>query len=111
LVMLEEVGGGRAFYLANGVFEATTIDRRLKGLTSPRPLTHDAWASTIAALGGTVENVLINDLLENTYYSEARIRQGDRLIRVDVRPSDAFTLALISGVPILIAERVLDEVA
>jgi bifunctional DNase/RNase len=110
IVTLEEEGGGRAFSIVIGIFEATSIDRRLKGLPTPRPLTHDAWASTIPALGGEVQDVLINDLRDHTYYTEARIRQGDRLVRVDVRPSDAFALALTCAAPILIAERVLDEV-
>jgi bifunctional DNase/RNase len=57
-----------------------------------------------------VQDVLINDLREHTYYTEAHIWQGGFLVGVDIRPSDAFILALICGAPILIAERVLNEV-
>jgi bifunctional DNase/RNase len=110
VVVLGEVGGDRSFPIMIGIFEATGIVRTLKGLASPRPLTHDAWASTITALGGGVQDVLIGDLRDFTYYAEVRVRQGGRLVPVDVRPSDAFHLACKCGVPILVADQVLAAV-
>jgi bifunctional DNase/RNase len=110
VVVLREVGGDRSFPIMIGIFEATGLDRTLKNLPSPRPLTHDAWAATITALGGEVQDVLIGDLRDHTYYAEVRMRQAGRLVPVDVRPSDAFVLACKCGVPILIAEQVLSEV-
>jgi bifunctional DNase/RNase len=110
VVFLGEVGGRRIFPLMCGIFEATGLDRTLKGLPSPRPLTHDAWASTVTALGGEVQDVLVSDLREDTYVAEVRIRQGGRLVPVDVRPSDAFVLACKCGVPIRVAEKVLAAV-
>ena len=35
------------------------------------------------------------------------ISQSDRLVKVDIRPSDAIILALICQVPIFVAEQVL----
>jgi hypothetical protein len=52
VVYLHEVDGDRVFPLLIGIFEATSLDRRLKGYDSPRPLTHDAWADSIRLLGG-----------------------------------------------------------
>jgi bifunctional DNase/RNase len=107
LLLLREVSGGGTFPLVCGIFEATAIDRRLKGLHSPRPLTHDGWASTVAALGGRLRDVCIHELRETTYLAQLRVVQGDRLVRVDARPSDAITLALVCGVPILVANELL----
>src|SRR5262249_36054769 len=45
VVMLKEVDGDRSFSIMIGIFEATSIDRRVKRLPSPRPLTHDLVAS------------------------------------------------------------------
>jgi bifunctional DNase/RNase len=111
VVCLREVGGGRGFSSMCGIFEATALDRVLKAIPSPRPLTHDAWANTVAALGGEVQGVCVSDLREHVYSAEVRVRQGGRLVSVDVRPSDAFILALKCHTPILVAERVLAEVA
>jgi bifunctional DNase/RNase len=111
VVFLREVGGDRQFPLVCGIFEATALDRTLKALPAPRPLTHDTWAATVTALGGQVRDVLVNDLREYIYYTAVRIRQGGDVVAVDCRPSDAFVLALKCGVPILIAESVLEEVS
>jgi hypothetical protein len=80
VVFLREVGGGRIFPLMCGIFEATVLDRTLKGLPSPRPLTHDAWAVTIRAFGGEVQDVLVSDLREHIYLAEVRVLQGGRLV-------------------------------
>jgi bifunctional DNase/RNase len=74
----------------------------------PRPLTHDGWVATITARG-QLQDVFVNDLREYVYYAQARIRQGERLVTVDIRPSDGFSLAVLCGVPILVAERILAE--
>lgn len=110
LVVLREVGGERSYSLMLGIFEATTIDRRIKGLPSPRPLTHDVWYDSIGRLGGVLKHVLVDELRDHTYFAKLVIEQAGRELRVDVRPSDAYTLALIGNVPIHVAEGVVDEV-
>ena len=47
VIILREVEGERSFPIVIGIFEATSIDRRVKGMPSPRPLTHDLVASVI----------------------------------------------------------------
>jgi bifunctional DNase/RNase len=111
LMILGEVSGRRCLSVVIGIFKATSLDRRLKQLPSPRPLTHDAWADTIGTLGGRVQDVLIHDLREHTYYVWVRIRQGEHVVAVDVRPSDALVLAVLLQVPVLIAGWLLEEVS
>ena len=41
VIYLREVDGHRQFPILIGIFEATSIDRRVKHYESPRPLTHD----------------------------------------------------------------------
>src|SRR5215510_14371457 len=52
VIMLREVDGDRSFPIVIGIFEATSIDRRVKKMASPRPLTHDLVTSVIDSLGG-----------------------------------------------------------
>ena len=40
------------FPILIGIFEATSIDRRVKGYPSPRPLTHDLIVNVVENLGG-----------------------------------------------------------
>ena len=110
VVMLREVDGDRSFSIMIGIFEATSIDRRVRRLPSPRPLTHDLVASVIDNLGGELRDIYISELKDHTYYAKLRIRQSGELIEVDSRPSDAIALAVTAGVPIYVAEEVLEEV-
>jgi len=110
VIMLREVDGERSFPIVIGIFEATSIDRRVKKLDSPRPLTHDLIASVVESLGAEVQDIYINELRDHTYFAKLRIRQDGELIEVDSRPSDAIALAVTAKVPIYVAEDVLDEV-
>jgi len=110
LIWLKEVDGERKFTIVIGSSEAMAIDRRLKGIAMPRPLTHDLLASVIEALGGVLEKIEINDLQGGTFYAKLHIRQNGRLIEVDSRPSDAIALGIANMVPIFVADHVLEEV-
>jgi bifunctional DNase/RNase len=110
VIMLKEAEGDRSFPIVIGIFEATSIDRRVKGMPSPRPLTHDLVASVIEHLGGDLQDIFISDLREHTYFAKLRIRQNGELVEVDCRPSDAIALAVTAKVPIYVAEDVLGEV-
>jgi uncharacterized protein len=110
VIMLKEVDGERSFSIMIGIFEATSIDRRVKKLPSPRPLTHDLVNNVIDQMGGELRDIFISELRDHTYYAKLRIRQNGELIEVDTRPSDAIALAVTANVPIYVAEDVIDEV-
>ena len=109
VIMLREVDGDRSFPIVIGIFEATSIDRRVKGQQSLRPLTHDLIAAVIEELGGEFQDVYISELREHTYYAKLRIKKDGELTEIDCRPSDAIALAVTAKVPIYVAEEVLEE--
>ncbi len=111
IIYLREVGGERSFPIMIGIFEATSIDRRVKGIVPPRPLTHDLLANAIDLLGGEVQDIYINELRDHTYFAKLRIKHEGELIEVDSRPSDAIAVAVTVDVPIYVAEDVIDEAA
>jgi bifunctional DNase/RNase len=109
IVVLKEVEGERNFPIVIGVFEATSIDRRVKGEQSPRPLTHDLIIAIVEQMGGEIQDVVISDLKEHTYFAKLRIRKDGELTEVDCRPSDAIAVAVANRVPIYVNEDVLGE--
>lgn len=109
IIFLREVDGERTFPIVIGVFEATSIDRRVRGQSTPRPLTHDLLANAIEMLGGEIQDVYINELRDHTYFAKLRIRHEGELLEVDSRPSDAIALAVTVDVPIYVAEDVIEE--
>ncbi len=113
VIFLREVDGERKFPILIGLFEATAIDRRVRGEVPPRPLTHDLLKNTIEALGGEAQDVVINNLQDHTYFAAIRVRIDGELIEVDARPSDAVALAVHFQpyLPIYVEDAVLNEVA
>jgi hypothetical protein len=109
VIVLKEVEGDRSFPIVIGIFEATSIDRRVKGLQSPRPLTHDLVTSVVELMGGEIQDIVISELKEHTYFAKLRVRKDGELIDVDCRPSDAIALAVTAKVPVYVAEDVLGE--
>ena len=110
IIVLQEVDGDRKFPIVIGSAEAYAIDRRLKGIVHPRPLTHDLLASVIEALGGTIERIEVNNLQDHTFFARIHIRHDGQTIKIDSRPSDAIALGVATSVPIFVAEHVLNEV-
>src|SRR6185369_12174953 len=94
VIYLKEVDGDRTFPIMIGLHEASSIDRRVRGQSSPRPLTHDLLANTIDMLGGELQDIYINELRDHTYFAKLRIRRDGELVEVDSRPSDAIALAV-----------------
>lgn len=110
IIVLKEVDGERNFPIVIGSNEAAAIDRRLKGIPMPRPMTHDLLANIIEELGGAVERIEINNLQDHTFFARIHIRKGSETIAIDSRPSDAIALGVATTVPIYVAEEVLDQV-
>jgi bifunctional DNase/RNase len=111
IIVLKEVDGERKFPIVIGSSEAYAIDRRLKGIPSPRPLTHDLLANVIESMGGNIDRIEINDLQAHTFFARIHVRQNGKTIEVDSRPSDAIALGIATVVPIFVADHVLEEVS
>ena len=109
VIVLREVDGDRHFPIMIGLFEATSIDRRVRGLQLPRPLTHDLIVNVIEQMGADLEHIVINELRNGTYYAKLCVRQEGEMIEVDCRPSDAVAIAVIASLPIFVAEDVLGD--
>lgn len=110
IIVLKEVDGERQFPIVIGTREAEAIDRRLKGIPTPRPMTHDLLASVIEQMGGSVDRIEINNLQDHTFFAKIHVRQAHSTIQIDSRPSDAIALGVATSVPIYVAEHVLDAV-
>ena len=110
IVVLKEREGQRSFPIVIGLHEAWAIDRAVKGIPTPRPLTHDLVHNVIDGLGAGLTQIIINDLLNNTFYAKLILQMNGKAVEVDSRPSDAIALAMQKSTPIFVAEKVLDEV-
>jgi bifunctional DNase/RNase len=108
VIVLKEKNGERGFPIVIGIVEIFAIDRRLKGIKPPRPMTHDLLADIIDGLGAKVERIVIDDLRNHTFYAKIHLNIDGRSVQVDSRPSDAIALCAAIDAPIFVAEHVFD---
>ena len=111
IIFLKEVDGDRMFPIVIGIFEASSIDRRVKNQQSQRPLTHDLLRGTIELIRCELQDIYISVLRDNTYSAKLRIRHEGEIVEIDSRPSDAIALAVTVDVPIYVAEDIIEEVS
>lgn len=108
-MLLGEVDGDRQLPIIIGPAEAQATALHLKGIKIPRPLTHDLYMATLAALGADLIRVLIYKAVDGIFYSYIYIRREEEIIRIDSRTSDAIALAVRADCPILIYESILEQ--
>ena len=109
VVVLREKEADRYLTIWIGADVADAIAFRLQDVTASRPQTHDLLLKLIEDLGGAVQSVTVNDLKEDTFYAIIHVRQGDKVLEVDSRPSDAIAVAVRAGVPIYVADEVMER--
>lgn len=108
-LILKEVDGERRLPIIIGAFEAQSIALEMEGIKPPRPLTHDLIKNLIDTLGITLGDVVINELRDGTFFARINIEYSSVPQEIDSRPSDAIAIAVRFGVPIYVAEKVMEE--
>ena len=73
-----------------GVNEATQMGIALEKARFSRPMTHDLFLDALTNLDAQIDHVVINDVQGATFFARLTLRQHDRLIDLDARPSDAW---------------------
>lgn len=103
IVFLED-DQGRRLPIWIGAAEATAMALILEKIELPRPGVYQFAASLLAGAGGRLREVRVTELTESIFYAQAVLSDKTR---IDARPSDALTLALVADVPIYIDASVL----
>ncbi|NOX87632.1 MAG: bifunctional nuclease family protein [Calditrichaeota bacterium] len=108
-IILKEQAGKRALPIVIGEYEAQSIALALENLKPPRPITHDLTANILETLGISMEQVIITELKDNTYYAIIKLNLAGQEFEIDSRPSDAIALAIRLGTPIFVDDLVMEQ--
>ena len=108
-MLLGEVDGERQLPIIIGPAEAQATALYLKGIHTPRPLTHDLFMTSLQVLGVSLLRVLIYKAKEGVFYSYIYLKKEDDIIRIDARTSDAIAMAVRADCQILIYESILER--
>ena len=108
-MLLGEVDGERQLPIIIGPAEAQATALYLKGVKTPRQLTHDLFTTSLTVLGASLIRVLIYKAKDGIFYSYIYLKKDEEIIRIDARTSDAVALAVRADCPILIYESLLEQ--
>jgi uncharacterized protein len=109
IVLLKETTGERYLPIWIGAVEATAIAFALQGIETPRPMTHDLMRDILRETDTEVERVVINDLVDQTFFATIRMSGEGKTAEVSSRPSDAIALAVRINAPLFASEEVLEQ--
>jgi bifunctional DNase/RNase len=111
IVLLRERSGERYLPIWIGAAEAAAIALSLKGVVTPRPMTHDLLKTILEDLSVEVQRIIVTELRDSTFYASIQMQKGTDALEISSRPSDAIALAVRMSVPIFASEDVLEEAA
>ena len=109
VMVLMEKGGNRKIPILIGGFEAQYIAIELENMKPSRPLTHDLFKSTLSSFGMNVTEVVIFDYKEGVFFAKIIVTDGEKVVEVDSRSSDAVAIAVRVRAPIRCYESVIES--
>jgi len=102
VVVLKDPDSEKLLPIWIGPMEARAIQIELEGARPGRPMSHDLMLALIEALRGRVVRVVVNDLLDATFYATIDVDTPTGTRHIDARPSDAIALAVRAKCPIFV---------
>ena len=91
-----------------GTIEAVSIAYAQEGILHDRPQTHDLLLNIVEALDGSISEVNISNIEDNTYFADIILNTVNGLVTLSARPSDAIALALRSNIPVTVNQEVFE---
>lgn len=99
------------YALSFGITEdqAYSIFRGLQKSIDERPLTHDTIKDVFEDFNIDVKSARIDDKRDGIYTARLLLVRGNKVLDIDVRPSDATAIAIRESVPIYIKTSILEQ--
>ena len=109
VLVLGDKNSQRRLPIVIGNAEAQSIAVGIERQPNSRPLTHDLMIKFANTFQINILEVVINRFRDGVFYAMLVCQQGDDIVRVDARPSDAIALAVRLGCEIYAYESVMEE--
>ncbi len=108
-LVLGEGEGNRRLPIIIGMFEAQAIAIEIEKIVPNRPMTHDLFKSFAKNFGYSVQEIVISDLKEGVFFAKIVCDNGQGIIEIDSRPSDAIAIGIRFDAPIYTYEKIMSE--
>jgi len=108
-LILYELEGKRKLPIIIGGFEAQAIALKLENIKPPRPFTHDLFKNIADAFHLQVNEIIIDELHNETFYAKVVCEVNGEVHEIDARPSDAIAIAVRFNAPLYVTEEIMNE--
>ncbi|MFB6088348.1 MAG: bifunctional nuclease family protein [Candidatus Aenigmatarchaeota archaeon] len=88
---------------------AQSIALGLRGLVNVRPNTHDIFSDTLGGFNISLERIEMTNFEDGMYYARMILRDENKILKLDSKPSDAIAVALRTNSTMYINKTLLDE--
>ena len=109
ILVLGDKNSPRRLPIVIGNAEAQAIAVGIERQPNSRPLTHDLLLKFASTFRVSILEVVINRFRDGVFYAMLVCQQGDDIVMVDARPSDAIAIAVRQGCEIYAYETVMEE--
>jgi bifunctional DNase/RNase len=106
---IELTGGCYKISFAVTQDQMMSLQTALTGLYYSRPLTHDLMKDVFDDFNIEVLLVEIDEYKDETYQARLFIRQNNKILNLDSRPSDAINIAVRYKKPIYVSTKIMEE--
>ena len=100
---------GKFVPISIGCPEGQYLVMAMQQVSFPRPLTHNLMQNLLGKVKGTVHQLVIHTLKDETFHAYLLIQTEDEVFYLDCRPSDGMILATLMSVPIFMSPEVMEE--
>ena len=108
-LILYELEGKRKLPIIIGGFEAQAIALKLENIKPPRPFTHDLFKNIADVFHLHVNEIIIDELHNETFYAKVVCEVNGEVHEIDARPSDAIAIAVRFNAPLYVTEEIMNE--
>ena len=108
-LILYELEGKRKLPIIIGGFEAQALALKLENIKPPRPFTHDLFKNIADAFHLHVNEIIIDELHNETFYAKVICEVNGEVHEIDARPSDAIAIAVRFNAPLFVTEEIMSE--
>jgi len=98
-----------AIVAATSPERADSIESALLKRMNERPNAHESFSEMLKAFGIKMHAVVLYGFRGDAYLSDAIFSQGEQVLQLDMRPSDAIAIAIRSNAPIYINSTLLNK--
>ena len=87
--------------------QAYSIRRGIQNIIDVRPLTHDSLKDILETFDIEVLEAKIDEYTDAIFYAKLLVKKDDKILDLDVRPSDATAIAVRYNITIYVKEDIL----